>query len=307
MFRKLNLKIILPIFLVLLIILVIVKYIDTKKGERTFKDNLVTVDPDQVTEVQIFPRPMKGKSFNITKNGDSWILESDGKKYNADPSIVNSMISELNRLKPLSVVATKKERWGQYEVTDSLGTRVKLFDKEQLLADVVVGKFNINQPQDMTSYVRLVNDNNVYDVNGYASMTFTQPLNAYRDQKVIKDDTKNWTKLTFTYPSDSSFVLSRIDNQWMINGASADSAAVVKYLSTIGRLSNDKFAEADSAGSPNHTLKIEGDNLAAPIQVNGYLKKGSYMVESSQNPGTYFNSTSLADKIFISRNKLLKQ
>ena len=62
-------------------------------------------------------------------------------------SISGTLISALNNMKPESVVATNKDRWPMFEVTDSLGTRVKLFSGDNLLADVVIGKFSFSQPR----------------------------------------------------------------------------------------------------------------------------------------------------------------
>src|SRR5210317_1594934 len=166
MFRKINTKVLAIIFVVLLALVVLIEIIDNRKGNRTFKSDLVEVVAGEVTSIELYPKVNNGNQIKLFKENDKWKVESEGKKYNADQAIAGQLISSLNNMKPKSVAATNKDRWEQFEVTDSLGTRVKLFNDANLLTELIIGKFSFSQPRNMTSYVRLSDDKEVYGVEG---------------------------------------------------------------------------------------------------------------------------------------------
>jgi len=307
MYRKLNRKILAAIFVVLLAIVVLVELADFRKGGRTFREDLVEVETDRVTSMEIFPKVTGGEVIRLTRQDEMWFVESGDKRYNADNSLVVSMINELNRARPESVVATDKSRWEQYEVTDSLGTQVKLYSGTELLAGLVIGKFSFSQPRKMTSYVRMADEDEVYGVDGMLGMSFNRNVNSFRDRTVISSSSADWRKLTFLYPADSSFVLGNTGDGWFIGSQPADSASIAEYFSSVSNLDHGQFAEDEPVINVTHNLVIEGNNEMQPIEINGYyVDEENFIVESSQNKGSFFKSKELADKIFVSQDKFIK-
>ena len=307
MYRKLNSKILAAVFVVLLVIVILIELADSRQGGRTFREDIVEVETDQVTSLEILPKVTGGELIRLVKEDEMWFAESAGKKYNSDASLVTSMINELNRITPESVVATNKSRWEQYEVTDSLGTSVKLFNGAELLADLIIGKFSFSQPRKMTSYVRLADEDEVYGVDGMLGMSFNRNLNSFRDRTVLSSSSSDWTRLTFSYPADSSFVLEKTGDGWLAGGQPADSASVAEYFSSVSNLSEGQFAENDPSGSPSHKLVIEGNNEMQPLEITGYYQdEDNFITGSSQNLGSFFNSRDLVEKIFVPGTKFIK-
>ena len=268
---------------------------------------MVEVLADEVSSIELSPKVNGGEVIKLFKENDAWKVESEGNIYNADQSVAGRMISELNNMKPKSVAATSKERWRNFEVTDSLGTRVKLYNGNNLLADVIVGKFSFSQPRNMTSYVRLEGDKEVYGVEGMLGMSFNRNVDSFRDRTVIKSNKSDWTKLTFEYPADSSFVLEKVGEKWMIGDMETDSVSVANYINSIANLSDGSFVNSKPASSSTHRLTIEGNNLMQKIEIVGYYQDTeNFIFESNQNPNTWFNSKSSAEKIFISAFSLIQ-
>ena len=308
MYRKINIKLLAVIFVVLLVLAVLVEMIDMHKGNRTFKQELVKVNADEITAIEVDAKSAGGKPVTLKKENDVWQVEADGKTYRADQSAASSMISQLNEMKPKSLATTDKDRWEEFEVTDSLGTRVKLFKGNDLLADVIFGKFSYSQPQTMTSYVRLAGEDDVYGVNGMLGMSFNRNANSFRDKTLTDSKFSDWIKLTYSYPADSSFTLEKVNDKWMIGNEAADSASVVQYLRSIARLNDSKFAVNNPTGQPTHQLKIEGNNNMEPLEITGfYTDADNFVLGTSQNQGTYFNDPTNAKKVFTSVKKLLKE
>ena len=306
MFRKINNKLVISVLAVLLVIVVVVQLIDSKKGNRTFKSVLVEVQADEVTSVEIYPNSINGKLIKLIKENDLWKVESEGKKYNADPSTAGIMVEEINGLKPKSVAATNKESWAKFEVSDSLGTRVKLLKGSDVVADLVIGKFSYSGPGNMTSYVRLVGDKEVYGVDGMLAMSFDRNLNSFRDRTIIKSNQNDWTRLTFNYPADSSFVLEKKGSKWVIGEMETDSALVEQYFSRIAGLTDGSFADQKPVTAPTHRLTIEGNNMMPKVEIVGYYTDPeNFILESNQNPDAWFNSKTSAEKIYISSLSLM--
>ncbi len=308
MYRKINIKILAVIFIVLLVVTVVTQMLDLRKGNRTFKQDLVTVNADEITSLEVYPKSAGGKPVTLKKENDTWTVEADGKMYRADQSAPGSMIAQLNEMKAKSLATSDKDRWKEFEVTDSLGTRVKLYNGSNLAADVIFGKFSYSQPQTMTSYVRLAGEDEVYGVDGMMGMSFNRNVDSFRDKTILKSSSSDWTKLTFTYPADSSFTLEKMNDRWMIGNTVADSASVVNYFRSLNRVTSSKFAQAEPAGQPTHHLEIEGNNNMVLLEITGYYNGADdFILGSTQNEGNYFNDKETAEKIFVSTQKLLRQ
>ncbi len=306
MYRKINIKILVAVFVALLAIVVLVGLADSRKGGRNFKSDLVEVDVPNISSIEVYPKATNGALIKLYKQNDEWQVESDGKKYRADQSLPGSMISQLNMLKPESVAATDKNRWEQFEATDSLGTRVKLFSGDKLLTDIILGKFSFSQPRKMTTYVRLTSDKEVYGVDGMIGMSFNRDVDAFRDKTIIKSTKTDWVKLTYSYPADSSFTLEKVNDTWMVDGETADSASVEGYFNSIARLTENKFAETKPVSPATHRLRIEGNNMMSPVEITGYSIDGeSFVFGSSQNPNSFFNNPETAKKLFVPKNQFI--
>ncbi len=305
MFRKVNLKHLIILFASLLLAVILVNLADRKKGNRSFKGNLIEYQADQISKIQVSPKVMQGERVELIKENGQWFVPANQKKFRADQNLVRSLINGINGLTPESVVSGKKERWKDYEVTDSLGTRVQLYRGEAQEADLVFGKVSYSA-QGGKSYVRLTGDNMVYRISGMQASECNRDLNGFKDKTVISSDKSSWEKLTFSYPADSSFVLAKNGEKWELDGQAADSTEVARFLNAIASLNHYQLAKDDPAGTGNFGLKIEGAKLNPAIDVRGFQDGDQFAAASSQNQGVYFEGNSLKEKLFPSKSKFLK-
>jgi len=199
-----------------------------------------------------------------------------------------------------------KDAWTKYELSDSAATKVTIKSSDETIAEVLVGKFSYNVPKDeqqqqqmqyrqqrgeMTSYVRLADEKEVYAVDGYLKMTFSGKIDSYRYRSLVSVNASDITRITINEPG-SKKVFENADGKWNINGAPSDSASVVKYRSALARLTGSKFTDMNSGQSfASHSLLIEGNNFS-PVELNAYPVADTniaYIITSSANPGSYFN------------------
>jgi hypothetical protein len=322
MFRKFSNKSLLIIFAILAILAIIVFVHDSKKGERTFKSELFTVDSAAVTSITVYPKGNGNDILKLAKAGKEWDIISKNKKYPADSLIIRNLLRTLAHITPERVAGTDKTSWKQFEISDSSSFRVVVEQGGNITADFRVGKvsfsqdkssqnFRGNRNMEVKSHIRVAGDDRVYVVDGFLSMMFTNNPSQYRNKTVLRLDKRQLSRLTFIYPGDSSFVLARKGNKWYVNDIQADSAGTEKYLNSIENATGTEFAD-ESVIFPNfgYTLKIEGNNMSA-AEVKGAFDPGSkkYYIQSNINPSALFSwsNASLFSQIFTAKAKLLRK
>lgn len=311
MFKKFNTKTLLIILVILGGIAAFSKY-RSKKTENTFHEEFVKIDTSAVTQILIYPKAEKGKEITITKVATGWELQNDKIKTVADSNSVRGLLANFVDVKSLSLGASDKSGWGDLQVTDTSGTRIKILTKDQTY-DMVIGKFGYNPAsRNGITYIRHSNEEPVYVIEGFLSMSINQGFNAWRNRSFIKGSKDNWTALTFTYPADSSFMITKQNNAWLINGEPGDSAKTMQYLDALANMQSSDFVDQYTPSStPVFTLSIAGNNQTAPITVKAFAADSTqrFILHSTLNPDAYFSEaqSNLVNRIFVGRESLMKQ
>ena len=306
MFRKLNSKILLILLAGLLAIVGGVYLLDKRNGERTFKESLVKTDSDKIDKILLFPK--HGKEMELNRNGSNWTVSLNGAGYPADNTAIKNLINLLNPLKTESVVSSNPTRFKDFEIEDSTATRVQLMQGSALIADLLIGKLERSENQNMSTFVRLFNDKIVYSVAGYLSWYANRDLDSYRSHIVIEGNKADWSRLEFIYPADSSFVLEKQgEGKWHIGMVDLNLADVEKYLDQLQNLNSTKYFPHLPPSNPIYTLRISGNNLAAQVEVKGYLDSSqNIVVSSSLNNGNLFDGKELIDKLFPGKGHFIR-
>lgn len=325
MFKKLNSK----VLIIILIVLAGIYYISTltDNNDRSFRDVIVAIDTARVTEI-VVNSSKDDLNIKLTKTGNSdWEVASAGNKYPADKSIVKSILGQFSEMKPKRIAATVKNKWNDFEVSDSTGTNVILKDGNKELTNIYIGKFSYTQPPQgaqqqqfqqqqqrgiMTSFVRLADDDDVYAVEGFLKMSYQNDVNSYRNKSLANINKDDISKLEFNYP-DRKITLSKEENKWMMNGQPADSANTVKYLNKIYRLNSSNFVDQSTQklSAATYKLSIEGNNFS-PIEIQAFPAADTtikYVVTSSVNPGAEFDGSKaqLFEKVFVDETAFLPE
>ena len=309
MFKKASNKLLGLVFAVLLLIVVIVFFFDSGKNERTFREVLVDIDTSAVTQILIYSKANNYQPIKIFKQNNKWLVElKNGKTASVTEQKISQSFTEISSIVPKRLAARNKEKWGEFQV-DSTGTRVQIFEGDDRSLDIVIGKFNFQQqPQSVSTYVRLQKDVDVYEVDGFLALTFNKDANAFRDGTVIKGDSNGWTQIQFDYHADSSFTLSKISDKWYINNIETDSTKTANYFRRLSNLSQDKFAddvEINSEQKSSYKLTITNDNLEF-IELTASVDSTNYVINSSENPETNFDGKFFGSTVFVGKEKFFK-
>jgi hypothetical protein len=300
-----NKKLIL-ILAALVVILLLTVLIKIPKQNATLRSDLVNADTSAVTKIVFIPRASVGQPFDFTRESSGWILHKEDITSVPKKGAVDGIFNELLSLKPQNLAAADESAWKEYELTDSLATQVKFLDKkDKVLADIMIGKFTyrqVNNPYaayggggnniEGTSYVRLSGEKEIYAVNGFLSFSFSGNFDDWRDRTFVKCNRGDITKITFTLPADSSFVLEKRDSIWYAGNQPADSLNTINYLSTLGMLEGQTFRDNfKPAGDPVYRAVIEGNNMLNTM-VRCYRDNATneYILNSSMNPDVFYSS-----------------
>ncbi len=276
---------------------------------RNFREELTSVDSTKVTQIVILTKDHQSEPIKINKVNNSWEVTNGQITDDANKNGVKGMLLALQSMVPKRLVANSEDKWAQYEVNDSLGTKVKVFNKEHLLADVIIGKFDFNQnTRTASTYVRVAGENETYSVDGFLSSNFNKEFNNFRDGTFLKVEPSYLTGIRYDYLGDSSFVLNKVDSKWQINGTKADSAAVQNYFNGLKNLVKHDFVDDfKQPVLPTYSMTLSGNNMR-DITLDAYESGDEIILHSSMNTGAYFSKGNLAifEKLFIDKNHLLK-
>lgn len=262
--------------------------------DRTLREVLVAVDTATVTKI-VLASEIDSAGITLEKTGENWQVVTDTLRDEAGSGPVESILSSLVAMVPDRLIAKSEDRWDRYAVSDSLGTRVRVFAENDLLADIVIGSGNMQQAsRTMSTYVRLHDEEEVYAVEGFLSGVFSHDLDRYRDKTFLTVGKGSLTSLRFDYPGDSSFVLRKADGGWQINEAPADSAAVAGYLNSLQRFTPGDFANHFSAEGKTaaYRLSMDGNNMR-PVTIEGFRDGENLVLHSSLNDNAYFKTGNL--------------
>ena len=155
------------IFLVLLALVIIIQVRNNKKGDRSFNPQLVEFATEEIRSISIYSESSGDQPYVLTQSNDNWTIDYQGKSYDADNDMVDNMISELSGLTAIQKVAATKDKWADYDVTDSTGVRVVVQGDKKSLGDVYIGRFSYNQAtRKPKTFVRVNKEKDVFAVEG---------------------------------------------------------------------------------------------------------------------------------------------
>jgi hypothetical protein len=307
----------------LAVILVLTFVFKVPKEKATIRSKIVELDTSKVIKVILNPKISKGKTVEFNRSAGKWTVQQGSIITATQEGAVQNMFSELLNMKPQSLAAKNKSKWNEFELTDSLATRIRLVDKNgKSLADMLIGKFTYKQADNpyqgyggnnvkITSFVRNYTEEEVYAVDGLLPFSFNLEFNDWRNKSFIRLNSNDITSVRFTFPSDSSYSLIKKDSVWYIGQIRADSVNVANYLGSLKSFDGQDFKDSyKPVVNPVYQMVVEGNNLLS-FSVKCYQGEGSdeYILNSSLNAEVYFTSkkNGIFEKLFKPGSYFLKK
>lgn len=281
--------------LIILVVLVVIyagsQLLHLGTPERNFRSNFFKADTAQVTRITL---KHKGQpSVDVAKNDNGWVIKHEDEEVQGDPVAIQHFLGELLALQPESLAGTTQDDWKTYEVGDSAVNHIKVYNGDEEVGDVYIGKFSYSQAtRKATAYARAGGDENTYAVEGMSTMGLNANVDQLRDKRLVDVQKDLIQHVAFQYPADSSFEIVQHDQHWSIGADmthSLDSAKVASFLSSIHHVLGRKFVEANAIAGKQAaitvTLGIKGEQ---DVTVDCYPQEGGkYIVHSSAFPKRY--------------------
>jgi hypothetical protein len=197
-----------------------------------------------------------GDTIDLRSTASGWQANGYAAAANAVDDLIGALSDTGNASELVARSATSHARMG----VDSLaGRRVRFFQGDKVLADVIVGSPG---RASQTGFVRLAGDADVYQLHGRLPSLAGRDLDAWRDRRIaaVPADSVRAVEVT---RGRRRWVLSREDGAWRLGAAAADSAAVARLLRGMGDVSALGFATAAQTESldfahPERALTVLG-------------------------------------------------
>jgi hypothetical protein len=165
------------------------------------------------------------------------------------------------------------------------------------MEELHLGKFDFNQEaRTAKSYVRHLNDDNVYVVDGFLSMSLGGDLNSFRNRSLTNLSEDEITSLSVEFDGTSRRV--RKENYWVDDDNQVlDTAQMDQYVTTISKLNGATYQDNFDPAQSNKiaALSIYTSTAESPIEISCYAISGSeklFVIHSSENQESYFSSDS---------------
>jgi hypothetical protein len=303
MSKKFNNKILVYILMIVAGMYVLVKLYQYKFTDNTLVVNIVNIDTSKVTKLLLYPVSEGRNEIKFFKDGKDWKVNKGKITTEPEANTVQSLLAMLVETKTQRLASREKSKWGEYNLTDTTATRVKVYEGSKLSLDLLIGKFSYQQSDNPyakmyggggtgTTYVRLADADEVYAIDGFLSFSLNRQFNTFRNQILARFDRPGVNKITFRYPGDSSFMVTLADKQWMIGSQKADSAKVAGYLNSLAYKNASSFDDNFAPSlNPQCQVTIEGKDINT-VTIDAYIRdKNDYILNSNQNSKSWFSSS----------------
>jgi len=299
-------------YLILIVVIIFAgSYLLLHKENR---DNYKLPEIEDINTSKLTGIIIKSSNGNIKfiKKGENWILTD--KEFPADSSLVQDMFDTLKTFKLTALVSQKKDLQ-RYELDEKKRVHVKLLEKSKTIFEFTIGK---PAPSFNHTFVMLANDKNIYHANGSFRGDFNQPLDDFRDKKVLEFHEKSIKQFSIEKDGKSKTLISKEEKSeekenhitWSSeDGTSVDKETVSDLLSNISFLECEKYPATPDKNSlknkkPLCRIQLESkDTMELTLYKND--KQDNIIGISSMNDYLFSLSESDGNKIIENIDKLL--
>ena len=280
-----NNKILLIVLAVLLGGFVVSKMFRTPARESNLRKTILKLDTAKISAIHVRPASERKSEIRLARSGTGWAVGNGQVNANVDINQVKNALSFLSAIHPDRMVTRSKDKWPTYQV-DSTGTHVKIFAGTDLSSELWVGRSGSGP-----TCVRIEGNDEVFEIKEPLSAHFNKTFSAWRDKTFSRLEPENISSISFQYAGDSSYVLKRDKNIWMINNLKVDSTKVINYLNKFRSRNMSEFADNFVPGtSPTYELTFSSDSVNA-VTVKAWNTTGEEVVlASSQQDKVYFSN-----------------
>ena len=261
---------------VLVVLILATVLVLQRPGEQSVRAGagtpLLTLDSAAVDRLEI---ASPNGRIVLAREGGTWMI-AEPIRYKADRVAVGTAVGMAGRMTITALASSNPQKQGVFQV-DSNATLVRVFERETEKAAVRIGKAG---PAYTQTYVRREGSDDVYLVDGSLSWTFVKSTRDWRDRSIFTTTKDSIRSVRFQY-GDTTFVLSRADTLWRVDGTPVDQGRVEGFLAALSSFAADDFVDSaiTAPGQPAGMVTVDG----IQIVFLPHLTPGKYYVRTSLN------------------------
>ena len=265
------------------------------------------ITPDSVDSIVI----SQGKnSITLVKNGANWQVD----KYQADALKINSLFTELKKIKITGPISRNKDNHSQFEIDDQNGIKVVFKKGELQIADYTIGK---SASDYQSGYIRQANQDLVYMSSANLRPLLGLSADEWRDKTIagINDlDKGKAKKIEFNYSGGKFSFDNQENNSWAanMNGKSVEvkDSTINDFFSALNPLTADNFIEDAAKIKEFDASKTKKEISAFDAQNNLLLKlsilekDNEVWIKNSQKQDLFQTSKTKLSNIILNQSSI---
>lgn len=243
------------------------------------------IDTTGATGIDLYPYRAGRREIKLTRTPTGWQLRTGSVSVQPAAGSAEALLSALVNIPTTRLVSRNKDRWDNYKVGDTTGTRVVVYKGKDPIADYFIGS-PFGGGNNM-SYIRANGHDEVYAADSYLESMVDKGVADWRDKSLLRLSTANLTGISFQ--GTPGYALSKKDSTWWLAGGRVSTDSVNRYLGSVQSYTLSDFADDFTASaSPDRSILFNG--ASSPMATLQAWKRpdGSWVLNSSQNPTAYF-------------------
>jgi len=192
---------------IIVLALLIIVFVITKLNDKTERRiNFFRFDSTQVYAIEITAQE---DTLKLAKIDDVWMIDYP-LNYPPAKLKIDDIFQKVLQVETSSIPITESS-FEKFNVTDSLGTLLVFYDKnDKVLEEVLIGKSgNYNY-----SYARRKDDPKVYQLYTNISYSINPVVSSWRKKEIIEIPEEDISRIFVSY-NGSDYSLSTTDSLWM--------------------------------------------------------------------------------------------
>lgn len=267
--------------LVVLSVFVLKPSFQTQKENKEKSDLLwKSAQRDKILEIGI---TLTNKNYTLTRSAETktWIVESDGKSFDADATAVDSLISSLLGTKKEDSLETTPDRAGLDNPSQAIKVIYTDEKNNPTTHELEIGE---DSPVDYQSYARWKGTSEIFMISKSLKFAIDKNASDFRNKKIFNYKLADLKEISVKAKKTYKLALGEASKWWLHVGSrkyATDAAVISDWL---GSLSNSKVSsfvaddksKASSFGfkNPAVTLNILTHKDEKPLWKISHIKNG---------------------------------
>lgn len=315
-----------------IVILALVMYLLLRNPDR-IQYTIPEIDPISIAEVAKFELTRADKTITLEKKDKEWFIVPQG--YLADSEKINKIIKEISEFTLTDVISESDSSYSKYGLDQKEGILTRVYDQDGLIREFTIGK---QAPTYRHTFVRILNDNRVFQARNSFRSQFDQTADNLRDKVVLKFDPEDIREIELkrdqeslvfsrqmekveikTPPADNSRTKApkeptqpeKVEIWVMPDGTRAKTEVMKSLIRDLSGLHCLKFSEVESKSiltNPIYSIILKG-TMSYTLEI--YSKKteadDSYPAVTSVSSYPFSLSTHKADSLMKKPEDILQK